>query len=351
MTKDLYGYLPDGTPVYQFLLENEQIRLRLINYGCTLTQLQVPDRNGNWTDILLGYPSIDSYLKQSSYMGALIGRYANRIADSAFSLNGKTYLLPPNDGSNHLHGGPAGFDKRVFQIKSYSKTSISFIRTSPDGEAGYPGNMQFEATYSLNSNTISVVFSAISDQDTIRSFTLHPYFNLSGDIKHQLILDHYLQINSDYYTPVRLGCIPTGEICPVRETPFDFRSPYKIGQRIDQPCSQLQFVGGYDHNFVLNGKTGELKNAAKVWSDDSGIEMEIQTTMPGLQFYSGNFIDSITAGNNGVPYKIRSGFCLEPQQFPDAPNQSAFPSPILKAGIQSTDQIQYSFGIHTGEDA
>ena len=350
MTKNLYGYLPDGTPVYQFLLENEHIRLRLINYGCTLTSLQVPDRSGKWTDILLGYPSIDSYLKQSSYMGALIGRYANRIADSVFSLNGKKYLLPPNDGSNHLHGGPEGFDKRIYQIKSCSKTSISFTRTSPDGEEGYPGTMQFEATYSLIANSISVIFSAVSDQDTVRSFTLHPYFNLSGDINHQLVLDHLLQINSDYYTPVRLGCIPTGEICPVNETPFDFRSPHKIGQRINQTCSQLQLVNGYDHNFVLNGKTGELKNAAKVWSDHSGIELEIQTTMPALQFYSGNFIDSVTIGNNGVPYKTRSGFCLEPQQFPDAPNQVAFPSPILKAGIQSVDQIQYSFGIHSNDD-
>ncbi len=346
MSQSLYGHMPDGTPIYMVQLFNEQIHCNLISYGCTLTSLSVADRNGERIDVLLGYPTLSHYQQQSSYMGALIGRYANRIANASFALNGKEYLLNANDGSNHLHGGPFGFDKQVFQIESVNDTVAVFSRISKDGEEGYPGNLTLRVSYVLDGNSLTVTFSACSDQDSVHSFTLHPYFNLSGQEKGS-VLDHYLQIMADHYTPVRSGCIPTGEIASVSGTPFDFRNPHRIGERINQSCNQLELVSGYDHNFVLNGKIGILRKAACAWSEFSGVEMQIETTMPGIQFYSGNFIDQKINGKNGAPYPKRSGFCLEPQQFPDAPNQPSFPSPVLKAGIPVTETIRYSFGVHS----
>lgn len=318
-----------GQPVRFFQLENDEgLKATLMSYGATLVSLHVPDNQGRIGDVVLGFDSLPGYLGPNPYMGATIGRYANRIAGGRFVLEGHEYQLAKNDGPNHLHGGIRGFDKVIWQAEPFSQPSgigVRFSYLSPDGEEGYPGNLSCQVTYLLtNDCQLEISYQATTDRPTHLNLTNHSYFNLSAGARSN-ILDHELQIVASAFTPVKETLIPTGEIKPVAGTPFDFRQPVRIGERIDQ------VPGGYDHNFVLDNK-GELAVVARVFEPDSGRKLELLTTEPGLQFYSGNFLDGTIRGKGGKIYGPRSAFCLESQHFPDSPNQPHFPSTILRPG-------------------
>ena len=326
--KEAFGQLDDGTAVEIYTLTNVKgISARIMTYGATLVSLEVPDRNGTQGDIVLGYESLDGYVKNNPYFGSIVGRYGNRIAKGKFTLDGVTYTLATNNGENHLHGGIRGYDKVVWAAEpahGEGEIGVKFSYLSPDGEEGYPGNMTVSVTYLLTKrNELKIEYEATTDQATPVNLTHHSYFNLAcgGDI-----LGHELMINADAYTPVDAGLIPTGEIRPVPGTPFDFTTPHTIGERIGQ------VEGGYDHNLVLRSGGGELDLAARVVEPKTGRVMEISTTEPGLQFYSGNFLDGTISGKSGAVYQKHAGFCLETQHFPDSPNKPGFPSTILRPG-------------------
>jgi aldose 1-epimerase len=309
-----------GAEVYLYTLTNDLgYEVSIINYGGAVTSLRTPDRDGVFGDIVLGFDTLDEYVSNPRYFGALIGRHANRIARGRFTLNGVEYQLPANNGANHLHGGLKGFDKRVWNA-SVGDDVLSLSYFSKDGEEGYPGNVEAFVDYRLNGNELSIEYRASTDRDTIVNLTNHSYFNLKGD---GTILEHELTLNADSYTPVSDDLIPTGEIKPVTGTPMDFRSGRAIG-------SEIRFISGYDHNFVLNDWDGSLRSAVNLYEPVSGRVLEILTTEPGMQFYSGNFLDGSFIGKNGVAYVKYAGLCLEPQHFPDAPNHSNFPSTVLR---------------------
>lgn len=303
------------------------------NYGGAITSLKTPDRRGNFGDIVLAYETLDVYARNPRYLGALIGRHANRIARGRFSLNGVEYQLPQNNGVNHLHGGFKGFDKRVWNI-SQEDNVLHLSYFSADGEENYPGNLNAFVDYTLHDNELRVDYRATADRDTIVNLTNHAYFNLRGE---GTILDHELRLNADHFTPVSSDLIPTGEIAPVAGTPMDFRKGKPIGSEIDA------VAGGYDHNFVLNDWDGSLKSAVRLSEATSGRVLEILTTEPGIQFYSGNFLDGSLMGRNGVPYEKYTGLCLESQHFPDAPNHPNFPSTVLRAGEEYKQISVYRF--------
>jgi aldose 1-epimerase len=336
----------DGKPVELFTLRNDKgAEATITNYGGIVVTLQVPDKSGKMVDVVMGYENVDSYVKKTPYFGALIGRYGNRIGKGQFTLDGKTYQLPLNDGANTLHGGEKGFDKVVWQgkpAKACCGAALELTYHSKDGEQGYPGNLDVVATYTLtNDNALRIDFKAKTDKPTVVNLTHHSYFNLSGG---GTILDHVLTLNADKTTPVDKGLIPTGEIVTVEGTPFDFRKPTAIGARIDDPDTILQYGPGYDHNWVVNQKKpGELCLHARVESPISGIVMEVSSTEPAVQFYAGNFIDGTITGKYGQVYQKRSGFCLEPQHFPDSPNHANFPSTVLRPGETYTNTIIYKF--------
>ena len=347
VTRAPFGTTADGTPVEAFTLRNANgIELRAITYGGIITSLKVPDRNGAIGDIVLGFDSIDGYLKDHPFFGAIIGRYGNRIAKGRFLLDGREYKLATNNGPNHLHGGIRGFDKQVWAAAILpAKNTVAFTRTSADGEEGYPGNLNVEVTYALtDKNELVVDYLARSDKPTPVNLTQHSYFNLAGHDAGD-ILGHQLMLNADRYTPVDATLIPTGELAPVAGTPFDFRQPAPIGARIDQGYPQLKNGQGYDHNWVLNKKGNELSLAARVTEPTSGRTLEITTNEPGIQFYAGNFLDGTIAGKGGHLYRRRSGFCLETQQYPDSPNQPAFPSTIIQPGQQYRTRTVFTFGL------
>jgi aldose 1-epimerase len=326
--KEPFGELPDGTPNDIFTLTNGRgLKARLMTYGAILVSLEVPDRNGKPADIVLGYDSLDGYVQNNPYFGSIVGRYGNRIAKGRFTLDGVTYELATNNGENHLHGGIKGYDKVVWKaepVHGEGEVGVKFSHLSPDGEEGYPGNLNISVTYTLTDrNELELTYEATTDKATPVNLTHHSYFNLAGEGD---ILGHELMINADAYTPVDAGLIPTGEIRPVKDTPFDFTTPHTIGERI------AQVEGGYDHNFVLRGDGGKLDLAARVEEPGSGRVMEISTTEPGLQFYSGNFLDGTITGKGGRVYIKHAGFCLETQHFPDSPNKPNFPSTILRPG-------------------
>lgn len=333
-------------PVELYTLRNATgLQARITNYGGIVTSLFVPDRKGNLADVVLGYDTLDEYLKSSPYFGALIGRYGNRIAMGRFQLNGKTYQLALNNGPNTLHGGKIGFDKVVWEVEKAevtpqgSQLTLSYL--SRDGEEGYPGSLHVRAVYTLtNDNALQVDFSATTDQPTPVNLTQHSYFNLRGKGD---ILGHILQIHAERFTPVDSTLIPTGELRSVANTPFDFRTPTAIGARIDQAEEQLKFGLGYDHNWVIEPAAGKLRLQATVYEPDSGRVLEVFSAEPGLQFYSGNFLDGTLKGKGGQVYGHRSGFCLEPQHFPDSPNQPRFPSTVLKPGETYRNTIVYRF--------
>ena len=326
-----FGYMPDGTLVEQITLGEGGMSCEILTYGGALRSLVVPDRQGNPVDVLLGMDSLEGYRQQDKFLGALVGRYANRIGGSRFSLNGQTVVLPANDGENHLHGGPNGFDKQVWTVEDQSDTHVTLSLFSPHGQQGYPGSLKVQVTYRLADGALHIGYRGESDRDTVCSLTNHAYFNLSG---HQSgpVTGQFIQLHAARYTPARPGSIPTGETAPVEGTPMDLRQPQPIGAHIDDPFPQLELARGYDHNWVVDGQAGTLRPAAKAWSEKTGICLEVLTTMPGVQFYTGNFLEGCPPGKGGTVYGNRWAFCLETQYFPDAPNCPQFPSPVLRAG-------------------
>lgn len=349
MTRAPFGVTEAGDSVDLFTLTNAQgIEVRTITYGAIIVSLQTPDRNGRLDDIVLGFEDLDGYLEGSPYFGAIVGRYGNRIAGGRFTLDGREYRLATNNGPNHLHGGVRGFDKVVWSAESSgtdSTAAVTFTYTSPSGEEGYPGRLVARVTYTLdNKDQLRVDYHATTDAATPINLTQHSYFNLAGAGSGD-ILGHHLMIAADRYTPVDSTLIPIGQIAPVEGTPFDFRTPTAIGARIDARHEQLRRGGGYDHNFVLDRAAPGLLLAARVYEPSTGRTLEISTTEPGIQFYSGNFLDGTITGKGGRVYGHRSGFCLETQHFPDSPNQPSFPSTILRPGEDYRSTTVFAFGV------
>jgi len=337
--KEPFGRTADGTAVDIYTLTNGKgLKARIMTYGATLVSLEVPDRAGKTGDVVLGYDGFDGYTKSSPYFGSIVGRYGNRIAKGQFSLDGVAYRLATNNGENHLHGGIKGFDKVVWKagpVREPGAVGVKLNYLSRDGEEGYPGNLTVTVVYTLtNDNELKISYEAETDKATPVNLTHHSYFNLAGEGD---ILGHELTIHAEGYTPVDAGLIPTGEIRPVKGSPFDFTTPHAIGERI------VQVEGGYDHNFVLRSGGGILAPAARVFEPKSGRVMEISTTEPGLQFYSGNFLDGTIAGKGGKVYQRHFGFCLETQHFPDSPNKPDFPSTILRPGAVYRSLTSHKF--------
>lgn len=344
MNSEHFGVMPDGREVLQFTLRNDAgLEIKVINYGGIITALCVPDREGQPGDVVQGHDTLDGYLHRSRYFGALIGRHANRIARGRFALNGSEYSLGINNGKNHLHGGFRGFDKVVWQVEE-NNGRLQLKYYSHDGEEGYPGNLAATVTYALGaSNELRIEYLATVDQDTIVNLTNHSYFNLAGE---GTILDHELTINADAFTAVDETLIPTGELRCVKGTPMDFTGGASIGAHIGEGNQQLQFAGGgYDHNFVLNAPHDLSRVAARLHDPNSGRTMEVFTTEPGLQFYSGNFLDGSIVGKGGRAYVKHSGCCLETQHFPDSPNHANFPSTVLKPGQEYRHTTVYKFSV------
>jgi aldose 1-epimerase len=336
----------DNRKVELFTLTNRNgVEAKIMTYGGTLVSLKVPDRNGNFADIVLGYDNLDGYLQDTSYFGSTIGRYANRIAKGRFTLKGVEYKLATNNGENHLHGGVKGFDKVVWSgapANVANGVNLKLTYASRDMEEGYPGHLSVTVVYTLtNSNELKIEYSATTDKDTIVNLTHHSYFNLAGEGNGD-ILKHEMMINANRFTPVDSTLIPTGELRSVGSTPFDFLRPVAIGARIDQEEEQLKLGRGYDHSFVINGRGGVMRRAARVSEQSSGRIMEVWTTEPGVQLYTGNFLDG-KPGKGGKAYQFRYGFCLETQHFPDSPNQLKFPSTTLRKGMRYQTTTTYRF--------
>ena len=341
----------EGRPVEQYTLTNKNgIEVRAITYGGIITSIKTPDRAGRMGDIVLGFDSIDGYLGDHPYFGAIIGRYGNRIAKGRFTIDGQEYKLATNNGPNHLHGGIKGFDKQIWSAEVLppmaGQSSVAFTYTSADGEEGYPGRLLVEVTYTLNDNNELIVdYLGRSDKATHVNLTQHSYFNLAGQGD---VLGHELTIDADRYTPVDATLIPTGEIASVEGTPFDFRKAAAIGARIDAAHEQIKNGQGYDHNWVLTPGRGQgLQPAARVFDPASGRTLQVSTTEPGMQFYAGNFLDGKLLGKGGRSYGRRSGFCLETQHYPDSPNQPNFPTTLLKPGQEYKSRTVFTFGANS----
>ncbi len=342
-----FGNTAEGEAVELYTLNNSQgMRVTITNYGGIVTSLWVPDRDGAMGDVVLGYDNLEEYLDASPYFGAIVGRYGNRIANGRFTLDDVEYTLAINNGPNHLHGGIVGFDKVLWDAEPYAESDEVGVRlsyTSVDGEEGYPGNLAVTVTYALtNANELRVDYALETDQATVANVTHHGYFNLAGHASGD-ILGHELLLNADRFTPVDEGLIPTGELRAVVGTPMDFRTPYPIGERIDADNEQMRHGGGYDHNWVLNGESGTLRLAARVSEPTTGRVMEVYTTEPGIQFYTGNFLDGTNVGKGGANYGRRTGLCLETQHFPDSPNHLEFPSTVLRPGERYQSTTVYRF--------
>lgn len=347
LTTQAFGKMPGGEEVSLYTLKNSKgMEAAITNYGGIVVSLKVPARGGAAADVVLGFDTLDGYLKDHPYFGAIIGRYGNRIAKGLFTLNGTQYKLARNNGENSLHGGLKGFDKQLWTGKAGSSTdgpSVELTYVSKDGEEGYPGTLSAKVVYTLTeSNELRIDYSATTDKDTVVNLTNHSYFNLAGQGE-GTIPGHELMLAADRFTPVDSGLIPTGELRPVEGTPFDFRKPTAIGARIEQDDEQLKLGKGYDHNFVLASGGGALALAARVTDPKSGRVMEVLTTEPGIQFYTGNFLDGSVIGKGGKAYAHRYGFCLETQHFPDSPNQPKFPSTVLKPGAEYRTSTVYRF--------
>ena len=342
-----FGRTKDGTPVDLFILRNSKgLEARICNYGGIVVSFKAPDRHGKMGDVVLGYDKLDDYIKNNPFFGCLVGRYGNRIAGGKFTLEGKEYTLATNNGPNALHGGLKGFDKVVWQpsIRTTPDGPALLLRyLSKDGEEGYPGNLAVTALYTLTEdNGLKLDCTATTDKDTIVNLTQHSYFNLAqkGDV-----LNHVVMMPADKFTPVDSTMIPTGELRPVDGTPLDFRKPTPIGARINQDDEQLKFGKGYDHNWVFNKPLGELGLAARVYEPTTGRVLEVFTTEPGMQFYTGNFLDGTIKGKGGWVYQSRNAFCMEPQHFPDSPNHPNFPSVVLKPGQAYRNTIIYRLSV------
>lgn len=348
ITKASFGKTAEGAPVDLYTLKNASgMEVAIATFGGRIVSLKAPGRNGQFTDVVLGFDNMEGYLGEHPYFGALVGRYGNRIAKGQFKLDGKTYKLAINNGVNALHGGLKGFDKVVWTAREVpgGDPSVELTYLSKDGEEGYPGSLTEKVTYSLTAaNELKIEYSATTDKDTVVNVTNHSYFNLAGQ-GHGDILSHVLQLNAAKFTPVDAGLIPTGELKNVEGTPFDFRQPTVIGSRINAEDEQLKRGGGYDHNFVVDGSAGTLRLAARVSEPTSGRVLEVSTTEPGVQFYTGNFLDGTVKGKGGVAYAKRTGFCLETQHFPDSPNHPDFPTTALKAGAEYNSTTVFKFSV------
>lgn len=340
----IWGHTADGTAVPIYTLNDGQIEARVTAFGAHLVSLKAPDRAGKMADVVLGYDKLDTYLiKPNPYIGAIVGRYGNRIAHGKFSLDGKTYQIPLNDGQNALHGGPKGFDQYVWQSKEIPG-GVEFTHVSPDGDMGFPGTLTAIVRYTLKDKTLRIDYTATTDKPTVLNLTNHSYFNLHGDDQGN-ILDQKIEIAADRYTPIDATLIPTGAIAPVAGTPMDFRKPETIGARINDANEQLKLAGGYDFNWVLNGERGKMHLAAIVSDPVSGRTLTVETTEPGVQFYSGNFLDGSFTGRHGIKYTKHKGLCLETQHYPDSPNHPSFPSTELKPGQTMHSTTTFTFGV------
>jgi aldose 1-epimerase len=349
VTKEPFGKTSAGEAIDIYTLRNAHgLEAKIINYGGILVSLKVPDKNGNFGDVVLGFNELEPYTKQGPYFGALIGRYGNRIAKGRFTLNGIEYKLAVNNGENHLHGGIKGFDKVVWtghEMKTKAGPAVVLTYLSKDGEEGYPGNLNVRVVYTLtNNNELKIDYSATTDKDTVTNLTHHSYFNLAGEGNGD-ILNHIVTINANRFVPTDAGSIPTGQLKNVAGTPFDFRKGMAIGARINKDDEQLKFGSGYDHTFVINGPSGVLRPAATAYEKTSGRVMQVWTTEPGMQFYSGNFLDGTLTGKSGKVYQKRSGFCFETQHYPDSPNQPSFPTTTLKKGATYKSTTIYRFSV------
>jgi aldose 1-epimerase len=340
-----FGVTPEGTRVARHVLDNGRgLRARVLTYGGVLQTLELPDRHGRPANVVLGCASLDDYVGKSRYFGAIIGRYGNRIAGGRFRIGGTEYRLPRNNGPHSLHGGERGFDKRVWAVTAAGDQDLSLAYVSADGEEGYPGTLHATVTYTLtDDDALRIDYRATTDRPTVVNLTNHSYFNLAGEGSGD-VYGHLLTLNAGRYTPVGPGLIPTGELAPVAGTPFDFTRPHPIGERIGDRDPQLLMGLGYDHNFVLDQESpGRLGLAARVEEPASGRVMEVLTTEPGVQFYSGNMLDGSVTGPAGRPYGRGAGLCLETQHFPDSPNQPHFPSVVLRPGEDYTSTTVYRF--------
>jgi aldose 1-epimerase len=349
VTETGFGTAPDGSPVRMFTLTNANgLELRAITYGLIIVSLKVPDRAGTLGDIVIGHDAMEGYLTRSRFFGAVVGRYGNRIANGRFTLDGHSYQLTQNNGTNHLHGGTKGFDKIVWDAKVNADPrgpSVVFTHTSPDGHEGYPGTLAATVVYTLaNDNSLVVEYSAKTDKPTIVNMTQHSYFNLAGEGS-GTVVDQVLTINADHFTPVDSTVIPTGELAPVDGTPFDFRKPTPIGARIDADHPQIKLALGYDHNFVLKRTGSGLEHAVRVVDPKTGRTMDISTTEPGIQFYSANKLDDSFVGKSGHVYGSRTGYCLETQHYPDSPNKPTFPSVVVRPGKDYQTTTVFKFGV------
>jgi len=347
VSKQPFGKMPDGTAVDVYTLSEGPVEAKIINYGGIVVSLKVPDKAGKSDDIVLGFDSLDDYVKISNapagnpFFGAIIGRYGNRIAKGKFTLDGKEYSLPINNPPNSLHGGPHGFNNVVWKGKQIPN-GVELTYLSKDGEAGYPGNLTATVRYTLANSALRIEYSATTDKDTVVNLTNHSYFNLAGQ-GHGDILNHMLTLHASRFTPVDSTLIPTGELRPVANTPFDFTKSTRVGERIEANDEQIQFGKGYDHNWVLDSPGGKLFDAAEVYDSTTGRVLRVSTTEPGVQFYTGNFLDGTLKGKGGTTYVRRGALCLETQHFPDSPNHPKFPSTELKPGQRYHTVTVFSF--------
>ena len=344
VTSEPFGKMPDGTPVEIFTLSDGAYEARIATYGGVVVSLKVPDRSGNRADVVLGFDNLDGYVTNfngpsDAFFGAVIGRYANRIAHGTFTLDGKKYSLPLNNGENSLHGGPHGFNNVVWKAKPIAN-GVELTYLSKDGEAGYPGNLSAMVRYTLIKSDLRIEYSATTDKDTVVNLTNHSYFNLAGQGN---ILNHQLTLHASRFTPVDASLIPKGELKPVESTPFDFRKPTAVGARINADDEQLHLGHGYDHNWVLDSGGGKMAEAAEVYDPSSGRVLKVLTDQPGIQFYSGNFLDGSIKGKGGKPDELHAALCLETQHFPDSPNHPDFPTTELKPGQRYHTVTVYSF--------
>lgn len=340
-----FGVMPDGTAVQLYTLRGGALSCNVITFGGSLQSLRVPDRTGTPVDVLLGFDTLEPYLTHGKSLGALVGRYANRIGGARFTLNGKTYSLAANNnGVNHLHGGLVGYNKRVWTAEAATDSSLTLSLFSPDGEEGYPGDLTVRVTYTLTEEGLTIAYRAECGGDTVCNLTNHAYFNLSGHGSGP-VLDQSIQLLADRYTPTDPLSIPTGEIASVEGTPMDLRQPAPIGARIGEDFPQLLQAGGYDHNWIPNGEPGTLRPIARAFSPVTGISMEVLSTLPGVQFYTGNYLKGCPAGKGGAPYDNRWGFCLETQFYPDSPNHGNFPSCVLRPGEVFDHTAAFRFSV------
>lgn len=343
VTKMSFGVAAADKPADLYTIKNDELVVNVTNFGARIVSLKTKDRYGRVGDVALGYESVSGYSaeKSKTYFGAIVGRYGNRIRGGSFTLDGQTYQIPVNNAPNALHGGPHGFDDQMW-TGSIIPDGVEMTLVSKDGDMGFPGTLTVHVRYTLVGSAIHINYEATTDKDTVVNLTNHTYFNLAGEGS-GTILDEVMQIDADEYTPVDAGLIPVGGPQPVAGTPFDFRKPTVIGLRMHEENEQLKIAGGYDHNWILRGKNGEMKEAAKVYDPKSGRVLTVSTTQPGVQFYSGNFLDGSYKGRAGVFYTRNTGFCLETQHYPDSPNQPDFPSTELKPGETMRSETVFAF--------